>query len=334
MCHLYLTEHGSVLGVSGGRFVVRYTDGREEEIPKNTISGISVMAKASLTPSCIQFCLTENVPVGFFSQSGTYYGCLSGIENKGIIRVKRQIELFEDEDFSRLLSSKIVHAKINNQMVVLKKYLCSRKNDNYNMFPMRNARRKVVSVIGENSKYKIKGYEGIAARNYFEIMSDIIPGEYRFKGREHPAKDPVNALLNLGYSVLTKEIYGYIEERGLNPYCGFLHENREGHAALVSDLIEEWRAPIVDTTVLSLMIGGNFPTELFSYNVDGICVLEQEGIRLFLGKLEQRMYTQTQYLSYIKKPLTFRESVWHQVEKISKAVITGRAETYKPVIIR
>jgi len=335
MSHIYITEHGTVLGINGGRFVIRYADGREEEIPKNLISGISVMAKASLTATCIQFCLTENIPVGFFSQAGSYFGCLSGIENKSIIRVKKQIQMFEDDVFSKILSERVVHAKINNQMVVLKRYMYTRKKGSaYNLFPMRNARRKAQETTGDNWKYQIKGYEGIAAKTYFEIMSDLLPDECRFQGRSRIAKDPVNALLNLGYSMLRKEIYGYIEERGLNPFCGFMHENREGHSSLASDLIEEWRAPIVDATVFSLFLNHEFPEELYSFDENGCCLLEQDGIHLFLEKMEQKLHTQMQYLSYIRKPLTFRKAIWHQTEKMAKAIDSGRAKLYQPIILR
>ena len=134
--------------------------------------------------------------------------------------------------------------------------------------------------------------------------------------------------------MLRKEIYGYIEERGLNPYCGFLHENREGHSSLASDLIEEWRAPIVDATVFALFLNNEFSEELYSFDESGHCLLEQEGIRLFLEKTEQKMHTQTQYLSYIRKPLTFRKAVWHQVEKLSKAVESGHEKIYQPVLLR
>ena len=90
--------------------------------------------------------------------------------------------MFEDEQFSKSLSERVVHAKINNQMVVLKRYLYARKKStDYNLFPMRNARRRVIETNGDNWKYQIKGYEGIAAKTYFEIMSNLLPKDCPFK---------------------------------------------------------------------------------------------------------------------------------------------------------
>lgn len=44
-------------------------------------------------------------------------------------------------------------------------------------------------------------------------------------------------LLNIGYSILNKELLGEIENRGLSPFAGFMHEDKTGYASLASDLI-------------------------------------------------------------------------------------------------
>ena len=43
--------------------------------------------------------------------------------------------------------------------------------------------------------------------------------------------------------------------KGLNPYFGFIHRDAENHPTLASDLMEEWRAVIVDATVMSIING-------------------------------------------------------------------------------
>lgn len=51
------------------------------------------------------------------------------------------------------------------------------------------------------------------------------------------------------------EIYGKIEEKGLNLYFGFIHRDAEKHPTLASDLMEEWRAVLVDATVMGIING-------------------------------------------------------------------------------
>lgn len=43
---------------------------------------------------------------------------------------------------------------------------------------------------------------------------------------------------------------GVINAR-LHPFVGCMHSIKGGYPALVSDLIEEWRAPVIDSLVLN-----------------------------------------------------------------------------------
>lgn len=333
MSYLYISEHGATIGIEGGNMVIKNKQGVEEKIPKNLIKGISMLGKSSLSPMCIQYCLDNNIMIGFYSQNGNYYGCLSGIKNKGIIRVKKQIQAFDNKEFSMDISRRIVNAKINNQYVVVKRYLHENKNVfDKELFAMRNARRKVIDT---NSKYGIKGYEGISSKNYFSIISQIIRDDFCFdKRNRRPSRDPFNSMINFGYSVLCNEIYGCLESRGLNPYCGFLHEDRDNHPSLVSDMIEEWRAPIVDATVLSLVQGNEITINQFDYLEDGSCRMNKEAITIFLSKMEHKMYTEMNYLSYLSKPVSFRRALWHQAEKLAKAIDNNNPNVYIPVYLR
>ncbi len=74
--------------------------------------------------------------------------------------------------------------------------------------------------------------------------------------RTQGATDPLNSALNYGYGIL----YGAVERAcvlaGLDPYAGFLHVDRPGKPSLVLDLIEEFRQPVVDKTVLGMVNKG------------------------------------------------------------------------------
>ena len=53
------------------------------------------------------------------------------------------------------------------------------------------------------------GYEGIAAKVYFEVLGKLIDSDFTFKGRtKRPPLDPFNSLISLGYSIMLNEIYG------------------------------------------------------------------------------------------------------------------------------
>ena len=181
---------------------------------------------------------------------------------------------------------------------------------------------------------KVIGYEGIASRNYFEAMSGLVNEEFAFEKRtKRYAADPFNTMLNIGYSLLTKEIRGELENRGLNPYFGFVHKDKPGHPALASDLIEEWRTVLVDSAVMSLVQGNEISLDEFEWNEDK-CVLSEEGLRIVLRKFENKMNQKNSYLKYIDKPLSFLEAIWHQVERLGRAIDETSTDRYEPIRIR
>jgi len=83
------------------------------------------------------------------------------------------------------------------------------------------------------------------------------PGELGWPGREgRGAHDPLNAAFNYGYGVLYGQVERALVLAGLDPYAGFIHVDRPGKPSLTLDLIEEFRAPVVDRTILGMVNRG------------------------------------------------------------------------------
>ena len=66
----------------------------------------------------------------------------------------------------------------------------------------------------------------------------------------------MNAALNYGYGILTSHVWGAVMNAGLEPFAGFLHVDRSGKPSLVLDLIEEFRQPVVDRSILGWLNKG------------------------------------------------------------------------------
>ncbi len=74
-----------------------------------------------------------------------------------------------------------------------------------------------------------------------------------FKTREgRGSQEIANAMLNFGYAILSSYIFNAIVNAGLEPYLGFYHVQRPGKPSLVLDLMEEYRAQVVDRAVIKL----------------------------------------------------------------------------------
>lgn len=253
MSLLYVNENNAYIGIETNRFFVKYSDGMKKMIPVETLESITIMGHAQITTQCIQECLKRGITVSYYSKGGSYFGRLQSTGHVNAKRQRQQCALYQTE-FAVELSKKIIQAKLKNQMVVLRRYGRSKNRSvEEQLKMMRICREKVLKCLYIP---EIMGYEGQGAKAYFEGLSRLIEPDFLFHGRsKRPPLDEFNSMISLGYSVIMNELYGKIEAKGLNPYFGFLHRDNEKHPTLASDLIEEWRAVIVDATVMSMING-------------------------------------------------------------------------------
>lgn len=335
MSQLYITDSRATIGVEGGRIQVKYSDGLLHSLPIESVEGITILGRAQITTACIGECLKRGIAVQYYSSKGAYFGKLSSTQHVNTKRQKQQVRLTENEGFALKIAKNIFNAKINNQITILRRYSRSSGVDvSEQIQAMKNSRAELENC---NSISAAMGHEGYAARMYFKGLNELVTvKEFHFNGRNRrPPKDAFNSMLSLGYSLIMNDIYGAIDGRGLSPYFGFIHQDREKHPTLASDLVEEWRAVIVDSIVMSLVNGheitiGNF----YKGEETGGVFFDKEGLRIFIDKIENRLNTKVKYLTDTDYPVTFRKAIDLQVLQLCKAIEQNDAELYHPVIIR
>ncbi|MEI3220088.1 MAG: CRISPR-associated endonuclease Cas1 [Lachnoclostridium sp.] len=330
---LYVNESGAVIGVEANKCTVQYKDGMKKMIPIESLEGITIMGRSQMTTQCAEECMVRGIPVAYFSKGGRYFGRLMSTGHINVERQRRQSELY-DTEFSLQLSKNIINAKIKNQSVVLKRYEKSKGlllNEEQKMMDI--CRNKVLRC--ERIEESI-GFEGQAARYYFQGLSKCIDDPFKFQGRSRrPPLDEFNSMISLGYSILMNEVYCKVEMKGLNPYFGFLHRDAEKHPTLASDMMEEWRAVIVDATAMSMINGHEIHKEHFISDLEEPgYYLTKDGLKLYLNKLEKKFQTSVRYLKYVDYPVSFRRAILLQMEQLVKAIEKGDANLYEPLVIR
>jgi CRISP-associated protein Cas1 len=91
------------------------------------------------------------------------------------------------------------------------------------------------------------GVEGQIAHAWFGLAAQTVNPAWRFSGRNRrPPRDPVNALLSLGYTLVGAEIHHCVMASGLDPSLGFLHQPAPGRESMVLDLVEIFRGGVDD----------------------------------------------------------------------------------------
>lgn len=330
MASIYITENGVYLHKRGGRLIIDKDDVTITEIPLELVEDITVVNTSQISASLITECFTKNIPVSWISTSGKLYGSLFSYTFIDIFKQKQQFDLLSHEDFYFKLAQNIVSAKIHNQLVLLRRYNRTMKLEkvqeliNY----LANTQKNIKYTSDNN---ELLGYEGLASRIYFSALGMITNKPFQFTKRtKQPPRDPFNAMLSMGYSILFNEILSSVLAIGLHPYIGFFHQLAKGHPALVSDLIEEWRTVIIDSMVLSLIKRGTITENMFTTNKRG-CYFSPEGKKIFLNAYNKKLHTENKYIS---GEHSYRESLRIQCQNYAKAIAHKDIDIYKPIKLR
>lgn len=324
-------SRGAVVGVEGNRLQIKYKDGMVKTLPIEPLESIELFGRIQVSTSCMTECLKRGVTVGFFSTTGAYYGRLSSTNHVHVERQRLQATL--PIDFCLGLSKRLVSGKISNQIVMVRRY---NRYKEMNLEEDLKGMSRLLKKIEQCKKIEeLMGYEGAAARIYFSCLGKLIDREFYFEGRNRrPPKDPFNSLISLGYAIILNEIYGKIEGKGLNPYFGVLHQDREKHPTLASDLMEEWRAVLIDSPAMSLLNGHELKADDFYKGEDGGLFLEKDAFKLYIDRLERKLRTDQKYLSYVDYSISFRRAIELQVNQFVKALEENDFTLYEPIYIR
>ena len=171
---------------------------------------------------------------------------------------------------------------------------------------------------------EILGVEGICSNVYFRAFGKMLKGDFSFSGRNRrPPKDPVNVLISLTYTFLTRELDSMLDAESFEPYLGFLHGVRYGRKSLALDLVEEFRQPVADRFVLMLLNKRMISEGDFEFPEEGV-LLNDGGFRKFCTEYERWMIGRNSNAG----SNSFRKKMQEQVAALKKAIM--KKEPYVP----
>jgi CRISPR-associated protein Cas1 len=160
-----------------------------------------------------------------------------------------------------------------------------------------------------------------------------LPATWRFTGRRrHPPPDPINAMLSFGYTMLHNHLVTALTAAGLDPRIGFFHREHGSHAALASDIQEEFRH-MVDAQVWSMVRRHEAKLRDFQPSPDGRypCLMTSDLRRRFILNLERRMTSEFKP-GKDAKPITY-SAFMHGQAMAMKEVILGDRAAYEPLCL-
>lgn len=328
---LYILEPGMSLKKSGGKLIVKSTDDQTKEYPIETVENVVLSTKCQITSQCLESLHKTNTGVSWISASGRLVGSFHNPNSIHILRQRQQFKILDNEAFRLQISKSIIRGKTQNQRVCLQRE--NKKIQNADLEKIIDAMKNYMKKIDQASdRNELSGIEGYLARMYFDGIRLLIPENFHFSKRsKRPPKDPVSALLGFLYSLLFNEVYLEIYHTGCNVYVGVMHELKQGHPALVSDLMEEWRAPVADTIMLRLIQNEQIGLEDFLHLEDGSVYLKQDAqktvLHAFLHKLHSRYSAES--INGIKND--YKNAIKAQIYRFIHAIETEDPSEYRPI---
>jgi CRISPR-associated protein Cas1 len=262
-------------------------------MPFEQLRAVYIFGAIQVSSQVVQKCLEQSTPIAYFSPAGRYLGQTSGLPQSGVDARLGQARIYHTPEMRLLLTREIIRAKIHNQRVMLMR----------NGEPPESVLRDLANLrdhcADARSLESLRGMEGAAAAAYFRHFGSMLKGSafenFDFQGRNRrPPRDPVNALLSQGYSILAKELAGVCHVVGLDPFLGFFHEPRFGRAALALDLMEEFRPLIADSVAISLLNRQELGPNDFFHSSRGVGVGES-GRKQFWRAWFRRLDTEVKH---------------------------------------
>ena len=243
---VYVQEQGAIVRKRGARLLIEKDDQLLAEIHFRTTEAVGIFGNVQVTTQALSELLERGIPLALYTRHGRLKGHIVPEAPKNVDLRIAQYRASLDGATVLQIAKAIVRAKLRNSAAMLSGY-----QSNYACPALAGAmgelERLAASLAQASAMDQVLGIEGAGAAAYFAALRPVNRSDLPFDGRrKHPATDPVNALLSLGYTMAMNEIRSLAEGAGLEPHVGFLHAVDYGRPSLALDLLEPFRSIFVD----------------------------------------------------------------------------------------
>src|SRR5262249_53221374 len=238
----------------GGTLVVKRA-GESRSLPLERVTDVICCGDISWSGAALRELAEAGISVAMLGPRDEWVGRWEPQEAKTIPLRRAQFRAAEDPMRAAAVARAIVAGKIRNSRGLLVR---ARREALFEDAGEIEALAALLARLEAESTCSVdvaRGVEGEAASIYFRAYGRIIAHDgFSFTTRSRrPPADPVNALLSFGYVLLAHAAGTSARVVGFDAHVGFLHADRYGRESLALDLMEEFRAPVVDALVVAVI---------------------------------------------------------------------------------
>ena len=287
---LYITRPESYVHKERDTVVIKNGDDKLGQFPLLALQNIFCFGQVSVSPALMATCVEAGIGVVFFTEFGKFQAQVTGMPRGNVLLRRTQYRWADDADKAVSVARLMVAAKVSNCRTVL-----LREQRNHGNHPelaevAQHLGALLKTIAHAKTVPQLMGLEGEAANHYFGVFGILIRNaDFKFNNRiRRPPTDAVNALLSFAYVLLAAECASALAGVGLDPYVGFLHQDRPGRKSLALDLMEELRAPLAERFVLTLINLGQIRARDFITEASGAVRLQEDARKTLLNSWQER----------------------------------------------
>jgi len=331
---LYITRQESYLHKERETIIIKQGKDKLGQFPAISIGNILCFGQISVSPFLMGYCGEQGIGLAFYTEYGKFLARVQGKQTGNVLLRRTQYRWADNEEKSVSIARLMVAAKITNGRSVLMRELRNHGENSILSEAVAKLATSLRRVQHAQSVGETMGIEGDAASSYFGVFNELLRGSgFSFNGRvRRPPTDPINALLSYAYTLITHECSSALQGVGLDPYVGFLHQDRPGRVSLALDLLEEFRSPWADRFVLTLINRQQIQLNDFVTEASGAVRLKDDARKALLTAWQERKQVEIKH-PYLEEQVPIGLLPHCQAMLLARH-IRGDTEYYPPYIVK
>ncbi len=304
---LYVGTQNALVRLENDQIRVEHGGEQILRVPLHQLGTIMLFGLVHATVPLMTRCADDGRAFVFMTEYGRFRARIQGKTSGNVLLRQAQYRAFDSLPTAVEFCRTVVAGKVQNQRFVLLRG--AREADPPRATELSNAAETLAYLLIQlpdcQQINEIRGIEGMAAQSYFEVFGHLVKSqrtEFSFESRSRrPPRDRANCLLSFLYSLFTSDCVAALEGVGLDPQYGCLHVLRPGRPSLALDLVEEFRAVILDRLCLSLINRRQVTDADFVQREGGSVSLTDEGRKKLLVAYQRRKQEEVRHQLFKEK---------------------------------
>jgi len=240
---------GAHIRASASTITIQYK-GKTDEYSLSAIDHLLIIGGHNLHTSVVSHMIKRGSAISFFDPDGTPLAFLHPFG----FRTDETMRQMQIQAPHHTYATEIVRASLKSRLLMIEKTSEVLGKDLFYRGEQEIMHRTLDEVNYLIKMNELRRIHKFASDMYYEIMSRTTHPKLEFRQRTlRPHRDPVNAMLSLGYAMLFGNTCVSVTGTHMNPDYGML---RQGERSLILDLIDPLKAGMVDKTVFSIITEG------------------------------------------------------------------------------